>query len=601
MAESSGYATNGIVNGINETNSTYSGRPDFAMKETPVENFRSLKVIVIGAGFSGIYCGIRIPQRLRNVDLTIYEKNDGVGGTWYENRYPGCACDVPAHSYQYSFEPNPHWSAFYAPAPEIRAYLEGVVQRYSAHRYIKCGHKVTMCEWDPEKSKWNVTVEVVATGEKFVNVADVVISARGTLNDILWPDVKGLSSFKGLVMHSAAWKDGYNFENKRVGVIGGGSSAIQIVPKLQKIDGIRLSCFVRSKTWISRQFGGAAIEELGLEGTNFTLEQRERFASDQFYYQKFRSTIERDANSVHAMTLKDSSLQKDAKDDFTALMKDRLARKPEIWKSILPGFSVGCRRLTPGPGYLEALVEDNVDFIDTPIQQVHPAGIELKDGRIIELDALICATGFSASAPPPFPVVGSEGRTLRDKFQPYPETYLSMAIDGFPNFFMMLGPNAAIGSGSLTMMIEMEGDYIVKCIRKMQKEDIRRMEVKAARVRDFSQLIDTYFKRTVYLDKCNSWYRNGGRGDRITGLWPGSALHAIETFRSPRWEDFEYEYEGEEDGYEVNQLRWLGNGWSDSQLNNGDLAYYLRPEYLDVPASPFPETTAYYQTRAFSY
>ena len=251
-----------------------------------------------------------------------------------------------------------------------------------------------MCEWDLEQSKWKVTIEIVATGEKFVDVADVVVSARGTLNDILWPDIKGLSTFKGLVMHSASWKDGYDFESKRIGVIGGGSSAIQIVPKLQKIDGTRLSCFVRSKTWISRQFGGAAIEELGLEGTSFTLAQRERFASDHFYYQKFRSSVERDANSVHAVTLKDSSLQTDAKDDFTALMKDRLARKPEILKSILPDFSVGCRRLTPGPGYLEALVEDNVDFIDIPIQQVDPTGIKLTDGRSIELDALICATGL---------------------------------------------------------------------------------------------------------------------------------------------------------------------------------------------------------------
>jgi hypothetical protein len=295
-------------------------------------------------------------------------------------------------------------------------------------------------------------------------------------------------------------------------------------------------------------------------------------------------------------------MQMDARDDFTALMKKRLAKKPEIMKSILPNFSVGCRRLTPGPGYLEALVEDNVDFIDTPITKVHPSGVELKDGTMIELDALICATGFNASAPPPFPVVGREGQTVQSKFEPYPETYLSMAIDGMPNWFMMLGPNSAIGSGSLTMMMEMEGDYIIKCIRKMQKEDIKSMEAKSRRVKDFSQLIETYFKKTVYLENCRSWYRsNGGKGNRITGLWPGSALHAMETFRSPRWEDYDYEYEGESGGMEQNRLRFLGHGWSDSQLNNGDLAYYLRPEYVDVPASPFPETSSYYQTRSFSY
>lgn len=391
------------------------------------------------------------------------------------------------------------------------------------------------------------------------------------------------------------------------------------MPTLQKVPGTTLSCFVRSKTWISRPFGGAAIEELGLEDTKcglhglafgtstdlttvpVTTEQKERFASDHFYYQQFRSTVERDANSVHAMTLKGSSMQSDARDDLTALMKQRLAKKPEIWQSILPAFSVGCRRLTPGPGYLEALVQDNVDFIDTPIRMISPSGVELKNGKTIELDVLICATGFNASAPPPFPVTGLGGQLLSDKFHPYPETYLSLATDGFPNLFMMLGPNSAIGSGSLTMMIEMEGDYIVKCIRKMQKEDIATMAVKPARVQDFSQLIDTYFQKSVYTDQCNSWYRNGGRGDRITGLWPGSALHAMETFRSPRWEDFEYTYQGEEEGTEQNRLRWLGSGWSDSQLNNGDLAYYLRPEYMDIPASPYPETSPFFQTRPFSY
>lgn len=178
-------------------------------------------------------------------------------------------------------------------------------------------------------------------------------------------------------------------------------------------------------------------------------------------------------------------------------MKTRLAKKPEIVKALTPSFAVGCRRLTPGPGYLEALVEDNVKFVSDRIGSIQPDGVELENGTKIELDALVCATGFNASGPPPFGVTGKSGVTLEKRYKPFPETYLSLAMDGFPNFFMMLGPNSAVGSGSLTMILEMEGDYIVKCIRKLQKEDYVTIMPKVERVKDFSQYVAEYFKKTV--------------------------------------------------------------------------------------------------------
>jgi hypothetical protein len=335
-----------------------------------------------------------------------------------------------------------------------------------------------------------------------------------------------------------------------------------------------------------------------------TPEQKARFSSDPEHYLKFRTIIERDSNSVHSLTLKDSPLQKLARDDFTALMQESLSKKPHILKSLLPSFSVGCRRLTPGPGYLEALTQDNVEFIDTPISTAHCRGLVLEGGKELELDVLVCATGFHASAPPPFPVVGQNNQTMKERFEPYAETYLSLATDGFPNYFMMLGPNAAIGTGTLTTMMEMTGDYIIKCIRKLQKENILRMEVKEQRVKDFSTIIDTYFKKTVYLDNCSSWYRsNGGKGDRVTGLWPGSALHAMECLRSPRWEDFDYVYEGEDGESEGNRLGWLGNGWSIAQVDTGEaeLAHFLQMGQVDIPAEPFPEDTLSFRQRPFSY
>lgn len=289
-------------------------------------------------------------------------------------------------------------------------------------------------------------------------------------------------------------------------------------------------------------------------------------------------------------------MQNEAVSAFKAMMKKRLAKKPEIVDALTPSFAVGCRRLTPGPGYLEALVEDNVDFISTPISSISENAIHLSDGKKVEIGALVCATGFNSSSRPPFEVYGQNGVSLQKRFTPYPETYLTMGVDGFPNFFMMLGPNSAIGSGSLTMMIETEGDYIIKCIRKLQKEDYVTIAPKVARVKDFVEYCNEYFKKTVYMDECNSWYRSdGGKGDRITGLWPGSTLHCLETLRAPRWEDFEFESKDE------NRLRWLGNGWSVTQLEGGDPAWYLEPSMVDVPTEGRPEEDEALKLRPYSY
>lgn len=293
-------------------------------------------------------------------------------------------------------------------------------------------------------------------------------------------------------------------------------------------------------------------------------------------------------------------------------MRERLAAKPEIAEFLLPTFAVGCRRPTPGPGYLEALVEDNVDFITDPISSVNAGGVALRSGRQVDVDCLVCATGFTASGLPPFPVVGLGGRALRDRFTPHPEAYLSLAVDGFPNFFMILGPNSAIGSGSLTMILEAQGDYIVKCVRKLQREDYASMRVCPARVADWAAYCARYFRDTVYTDACNSWYRSGGGGgtggdgnDRVTGLWPGSTLHALEALRAPRWED--YEWETLAGGPDVNRLAWLGDGSSLANHRDevpgafqGDPAWYLEPRFQDVPTPGRPEDDPVYRTRCFS-
>lgn len=323
----------------------------------------------------------------------------------------------------------------------------------------------------------------------------------------------------------------------------------------------------------------------------------DKYTSNAERYHAFRKMIEDDGNAMHPFTLKGSAASNYARDSFTRLMRTRLAKKPEIADVLIPNFAPGCRRLTPGEGFLEALTEDNVDFISAEINAVTPSGVILEGGKEIELDVLVCATGFNAVGAPVFPIVGFDGQTLSGRFNPYPEAYMSLAIDGFPNFFSLLGPNGGAASGTLLRMVESVGDYIVKCIRKIQKEDIGAMHVSRRAMRSWTAHIDAYFKKTVFMDECKTWYR---KGDRIIGLWPGSNLHALETLRSPRWEDYEYLYHAG-DKTDEKLLRWLGNGWSELQLNGGDTSYYIEPGYVDIPSSPFPEETEMYNKLSFSH
>jgi hypothetical protein len=328
---------------------------------------------------------------------------------------------------------------------------------------------------------------------------------------------------------------------------------------------------------------------------------------------------------------------------FTEHMKQRLESAPHILDALLPSFSPGCRRLTPGPGYLEALTQPNVAFVTAPITRISESAIHTADGSTHEVDALVCATGFHANTFPPFPMTGSNGLTLRQKWSARPTNYLSHSVAGFPNLFTMLGANSAIGSGSLTCMIENVGDYVIKAIRKIQKEDIAAMAVKVEREEDFTEYVDKYFEGTVFAEECNSWYKSKQDG-KVVGLWPGSTLHCVEAMRSPRWEDYEYVYRDElpteaelragggaiadadADAYcdggdgkrrridsmavaagrtggkrRANRLKWLGNGWSANELEKQHLAWYLYEDFLQRPVAPRPEDSAVYKARAFSY
>jgi len=579
-----------------------------------IDEYKPLKVVVIGAGFSGITAGIRFRQKIKNVNLTIYEKNDGVGGTWYSNRYPGLACDIPSHCYQLTFEVKTDWSAFYAPGPEILAYLESVVAKYKLAPYLKLSHELVEARYDEANAKWHLKIKRPrATLSKQANpkpeeefeiiedTADIFFTGVGGLSRWQWPDIDGLKDFKGLLLHSAQWdldddrnwqKGVKDWKGKRVGVIGVGSSALQLVPALAPVVGEegKLINYVRGKTWLSPPFFSDKLSELlnrdpSTVNYKFSEEDKAVFKNPE-YYKQFRRALESELNSVHSSTLRGTPMQQGARQAFKESMTQRLESKAWIADHLIPDFPVACRRLTPGPGYLEALCRENVEFVPKDIKRLTVNGIETVDGEHQELDVIVCATGYDTSFIFPFSIIGRNGQTIQSRWSPHPETYLAVCVDGFPNWFFSSGPNSAVGSGSLLAVIEHQVDYAVQAAMKMQRERLKSIEVRSEAVKNFDEYIENYFPTSVYSEKCRSWYKMGKEEGRVVGLWPGSCLHSLVALRHPRWEDFNYE---REKGTR-NRLHWLGDGstWNEKHLT-GDRAWYLNDSYVDIP--PVPEDT----------
>ncbi|KAG7452053.1 FAD/NAD-binding domain-containing protein [Guyanagaster necrorhizus] len=591
---------NGLTNG--------DGNDKFTLGKFCIDEARPIKVIVIGAGYSGtdLHTQFRYLQRVPNMTLTIYEAEQSVGGTWLVNKYPGLKCDIPSHCYQLTFEENPNWSSFYASGPEIRAYLEAVVDKYKLMPYIRTQHRMTKARYSEPDGKWIITIrrpvepnsnETATQFEEFEDICDVLFTGMGDLSRWNWPEIPGLKEFQGKVIHSARWETGeggpdaawedtvHSWGNKRVGVIGVGSSAIQIVPAIQpKV--ARVVNYVRGKTWISSIFVQEPLIKLSgrkdAENYDFTEEDKQRF-QDPVYYKKFRRELESGLNDAHAATIRGNPLQDIAKAAFKEIMVQRLAKKPWIADHIIPDFGVACRRLTPGPGYLEALCEDNVDFVPSPIKTITPTGIETEDGDHKELDVIVCATGFDTSWRLPF--IGRNGTNLSDKFASQPKSYLSIAIDGFPNWFQALGPNSGVGAGSLLLLMERQVDYAVAATLKLQRERLKSIEVKSEAVDDFDEYLMVSNPQTVFGEKCRSWYKAGKEEGRVSALWPGSPLHAAMALKHPRWEDFNYE---RLDSRIRNRLHWFGDGNTVADKTPGsDKTWYLSDDEIDYPPSKY--------------
>ncbi|TLD33784.1 hypothetical protein PspLS_00696 [Pyricularia sp. CBS 133598] len=539
---------------------------------------RNLSIIVIGAGASGLLLAYKIQRNFDDFSLEVFEKNPDMTGTWYENRYPGCACDVPAHNYTWSFEPKPDWSANYAGSREIHDYFKNFAVKNDLGKYVRLRHKVIDARWDDGEALWRVDVEDLATGSVLNKTCHVLLNAGGVLNDWKWPDIPGLKSFGGDLVHSADWPEqGLDLAGKRVGLIGNGSSAIQILPAIKDKVGSVVT-FIRSATWITPVFGEGTQQ--GAEYREYSDEEKQAFARDPEAHLKFRREYETSSNAIYSVFQAGSEEQIGLRQAMEQKMRDKI-RDPELEKVLVPDWAVGCRRLTPGTGYIEALSDEKVQTVCAQVTEVTPTGVVCDDGKgEYPVDVLICATGFDTTYKPRFTLRGTSGADLARMWKDEPRAYFGMAVDHFPNYLMTLGPNSPLGNGPVLINIEAQADYMVKLMGKFQKENLRSFRMRSDAVREFNEWKDEYMKETIWADSCRSWYKGNTTTGKVVGLWPGSTLHYLEAIREPRWEDWILEREAG-----TNRFGYLGDGHSTIETQGLDYAYYLRT-YDDSTADP---------------
>ncbi|PGH14607.1 hypothetical protein AJ79_02942 [Helicocarpus griseus UAMH5409] len=557
-----------------------------------------IRIVHVGAGATGLCAAYKMERQLTNYELVCYEKNPDVGGTWYENRYPGCACDVPAHIYTYTFEPNPEWTSYYAYAPDILKYFKGFCEKYNLQKYVALNHKVLSARWLEEKGQYEVLVE---HGDKtFKDYAHIFMNGSGLLNKWRWPDIDGLGSFKGSLIHSANWDDSVELEGKRVAVLGTGSSAIQIIPKAGSLPLCDLNrpinYYRRGNTWIAPPMPRVKVEvsseadkETGLTNGDhkeesdidvsqyfYKTHEIDRFRSDPDYLLHYRKQIEYGINAGFSVFYKGSELSQLSRQYMIDSMTRRLKNHPELTKRLIPTWPVGCRRLTPGDGYLEALIESNVQPIYDEIVLANEKGVTTGDGKVHELDVIVCATGFDMAWTPHFELYGVEGIRIQDEWSSWPLCYLGIAAPGFPNYWVMNGPRGNLANGTVLPCLETQIDYIIAAAKKIQSDRICALEIRRDITERLDMYIDKWHERGVWTADCRSWYKNNTK-DGKPRCWGGSSMHYLKTIRYPRWEHYNFRY------VDDNPWAFLGNGQTKGEVEREfeGMTPYLRN--ADVP------------------
>lgn len=493
-------------------------RPAWTKHELAPE--RDFKVVIIGAGESGILAAHRLNQA--GVDFVVFEKNDEVGGTWWENRYPGCRVDC--NSYFYSFAcGRAEWNDFYGKAEDVGAYLKACSEAWGIRGNIRFAHEVTRCVWDDAARKWQVSVRG-PQGEVTV-VGDAVVSAVGQLNRPMMPDLKGMDTYTGQSFHTARWPKDLDYSGKRLGIIGTGATSLQIVPQLAKT-ATQVSVFARTTPWL---LPTALLHEVVPEGMTWFMRNIPTYAM----WYRFTLVVPGAIGMLDGVVVDPSfppteravSLKNEqARAAITAWMEDQIADRPDLRDALIPTTSpVGGKRIVRDNGtWAKTLKRDNVAVVKSKIERVTAKGVSTVDGAEHELDVLVYATGFHASRfLMPMEIVGHEGKTLGDHWGGEARAYLGMTVPGFPNFFIFYGPNTnqVVHGGSAFMWSEFSLSYLMSSIETMLAYDIASVDVREDVYQDYCRRVDdANTLRAWGFSKVNSWYKNAS--GRVTQNYP---------------------------------------------------------------------------------
>jgi cation diffusion facilitator CzcD-associated flavoprotein CzcO len=461
-------------------------------------------IAIIGAGFSGLGMAYYL-KKSGFEDFVIYEKAADLGGTWRENTYPGAACDVPSHLYSFSFDPHYPWSTAYGPQSEILDYLRHVARKHDLLRHIRFGREVTGGDFDEARGTWTLRFADGATAE-----ARVLVTGVGQLHRPAFPKVPGLDRFRGRSFHSARWEHDYDFAGKAVASIGTGPSAIQYVPELAKV-AQRLHVFQRSPAWcvhkIDRAYTRPERWLLRHWPWTHTLD-RIRI----FWFVEFVASVVQRRALFHWLSNGLVRL-------VHALLLRRHVKDPALRAKLTPDFPVGCKRLLFSNDWFRTLAQPNVELVTDAITAIDETGVITADGRHRPVDAIVYGTGFTATqflAPMDFR--GRGGVSLRERWKAGAEAYLGMTVAGFPNFFMLYGPNTNLGIGTIIYMLERQQRYIVRCVQALRERGLRWLDVQDSAQRAYNAELERRSAGLVYLGGCNSWYLTDGRN---TQNWVG--------------------------------------------------------------------------------
>ncbi|WP_017905871.1 flavin-containing monooxygenase [Pseudomonas asplenii] len=471
---------------------------------SPPAGRESVDIAIIGSGFAGLCMAIRLKEA-GMADFFIAERADSLGGTWRDNHYPGCACDVQSHVYSFSFAPNPNWSRQFAPQAEIRAYLERCARDFGLTPHLRYNMALEKAVYDETQQRWQLSF---ANGREVS--ARVLVSAMGGLSRPALPDIPGLQSFAGKSFHSQDWDHQYPLEGKRVAVIGTGASAIQFVPRIAPRVA-HLTLFQRTPPWILPKPDRplSAAERWLFKHLPVT----QRLARAAIYW-ALESRVIAFARQPKLMKL----VQKIALGHL-----HRQITAPTLRKTLTPDYTIGCKRILISNDYYPALTRSHVKVVTQDIQRVEADAVVTADGVRHPVDCLIYGTGFQATAPLPHGLlIGRNGEDIMDAWAEGAHAYLGTCLPGYPNLFMIIGPNTGLGHNSMILMIEAQVDYILQALQQMRDQRIRALEVRPQVERQYNSRLQQQLKRAIWsTGGCRSWYLDPRTGKNTT-LWPGS-------------------------------------------------------------------------------